>query len=349
MKKNARVPGRGDYKSLKFDKKLLFGIWIRRKPCAKSAIEMRAQVRYTKIAIRNQEGMNMECAVALQVKSLLSEGVWWDDRREGWFWLDIMRNEVHFLKNGENRLLKTFDDAVGFCVPCEDGRLAVGCGRDLVLYDPDSGETNTLMSVDGDRPDNHFNDGKAIPGGRILAGTMNTAMDESDVGLDTGRLFLLESGREPIMVTDGMKVPNGLAISPDRKTAYHADTYNYTIDAYDFDEEAGTLINRRLFRKIDPAIGSPDGLTVAEDGTVFVAFWGGGAVRRFDGVTGEELVVYPVPAMSPTCCCFGGADMDELYITTTSIDCDETEYPLAGSLFVVKPGVKGMKVNRFKL
>lgn len=291
----------------------------------------------------------MECAVALKVKSLLGEGVWWDDRREGFFWLDIMRNEVHFLKDGSDRLLKTFDDAVGFCTPCEDGRLVVGCGLDVILYDPDSGETEVLMSVDGNQPDNHFNDGKAIPGGRILAGTMNRAMDDNDVGLETGGLFVLESGKEPVKVTGGMKVPNGLAVSPDHKTAYHADTYNYTIDAYDFDEATGKLSNRRLFKRIDPENGSPDGMTVAEDGTLFVAFWGGYAVRRFDPVTGEELAVYQVPAVSPTCCGFGGKDMDELYITTTSIDADEAEYPLAGSLFVVKPGVKGMKVDRFRL
>lgn len=291
----------------------------------------------------------MECTPALKVKSLLSEGIWWDDRREGFFWIDIMRNELYFWKDGENKLLKTFGDAVGFCIPCEDDRLVVGCGRELLLYDIESGETRPLMRVDDDQPDNHFNDAKAIPGGRILAGTMNTAMDDCDVGLETGSLFLLESGKEPVKVTGGMKVPNGLAISPDRKTAYHADTYNYTIDAYDFDEATGALSNRRLFKQINPEHGSPDGMTVAEDGTLFVAHWGGHAVRRFDPVTAEEVAVYWVPAVSPTCCCFGGKELDELYITTTSIDAPEEEYPLAGGLFVVKPGVKGMKVDRFKL
>lgn len=292
----------------------------------------------------------MECNIALKVKSQLGEGIWWDDRREGHFWIDIISNEIYFLKDGNNTLLKAFDDALGFCAPCEDGRLVVGCGRDLILYDPENGETEVLMTVDGDQPDNHFNDAKAIPGGRILAGTMNTAMDCEDVpGAETGRLLVLESGKEPVQIADGMKVPNGLSISPDRKTAYHVDTYNYTVDAYDFDEETGNLSNRRLFLQIPPETGSPDGMTVAEDGTLFIAHWGGHAIRRFDPETGKELAVYEVPALSPTCCSFGGKAMDELYITTTSIDSSEEEYPLAGSLFVIKPGVKGMKVDRFKL
>ena len=73
----------------------------------------------------------MNYNVALKIRSQLGEGIWWDDRREGHFWIDIISNEIYFLKNGENTLLKKFDDALGFCLPCEDGRLAVGCGRDL--------------------------------------------------------------------------------------------------------------------------------------------------------------------------------------------------------------------------
>ena len=292
----------------------------------------------------------MECTVAWKVRSQLGVGVWWDDRREGWFWLDIMTNELFFLKDGENRLLKTFDDAVGFCAPCEDGRLVLGVGRDLVLYDPENGDARVLLTVDSDVPENHFNDAKAIPGGRILAGTMNTAMDCEDTpGAETGRLYVIESGKEPVLVTDGMKVPNGLAISPDHKTAYHVDTYNGTIHAYDFDEATGTLSNRCLLVEVPADKGSPDGMTIAEDGSLFVAHWGGHAVRRYDGVTGEELAVYELPVPIPTCCCFGGKDMDELYITTSSLDSPEEEYPLAGSLLMIKPGVRGMKVNRYKL
>ena len=123
---------------------------------------------------------------------------------------------------------------------------------------------------------------------------MNTAMDCEDVpGKETGRLLVLESGKEPVLITDGM--------------------------------------------------------TVAEDGSLFIAHWGGHAIRRYDPVTGEELAVYELPVPIPTCCAFGGRDMDELYITTSSLDSPEEEYPLAGSVLVIKPGVKGIRPYRFKL
>ena len=69
----------------------------------------------------------------------------------------------------------------------------------------------------------------------------------------------------------------------------------------------------------------------------------------FDPNTGEELMKIELPVKHVTCCCFGGKDLDELYITTSGIDAPEDEYPLAGSIFVVKCGIKGRKVDRFKV
>ena len=82
------------------------------------------------------------------------------DCREALFWVDIMKKEVHCLKDGQDKLLKVFDDFVGFCAPCEDGRLVVGCGRNLLLFDPDTLDTQVLMTVDEDETNNRFNDAK---------------------------------------------------------------------------------------------------------------------------------------------------------------------------------------------
>lgn len=292
----------------------------------------------------------MEHNVVLNIRSRLGEGIWWDDRRHALFWVDIMKKEVHCLKDGEDRLLKVFDDFVGFCAPCEDGRLVVGCGRDLLLFDPDNGETSKLMTVDEDETNNRFNDAKCTPDGRILAGTMNNILNEEDADdANTGRLYLLESGKKPVQLMDKLTVSNGIAFTEDARTVYHVDTYSQTIYAYDYNGETGPLSNPRAAVKVPLENGNPDGFTIAEDGTLFVAHWGGGAIRRYDPATGEELDKWEFPAVHVTCCCFGGENLDELYVNTSSIDAPEEEYPLAGSIFMVKPGVRGMKVNRFKL
>lgn len=292
----------------------------------------------------------MEYKVALKTRSLLGEGIWWDDRREALIWLDVLKNEVHCLKDGEDKILKTFEDSVGFCAPCEDGRIVLGCGRNLMVYDPNTGATEVLTTVDEDQANNRFNDGKAIPGGRVLAGTMNRALDYEDVeGANTGRLYLFEKGKAPVKLGSGMSVPNGIAATADHKIVYHTDTYTQTIFAYDYDEATGELTNKRPVVTIPVEEGNPDGFNIAADGTLFICHWSGHAVHRYDPATGKKIASYEVPAVHATCCCFGGKDLDELYVTTSSIDAPEEEYPLAGSIFMFKPGVKGVKVDRYKL
>ena len=293
----------------------------------------------------------MNYDVALKTRSYLGEGIWWDDIREALFWVDIMRKEIHCLKDGEDRIVKVFDDYVGFCTPCTDGRLAVGCGRKLLLYNIDTDETEELLEIDADIPANRFNDGKATPDGRILAGTMNNALNEEDVpGANTGRFYSLKKGEEPKILVEHLSVPNGLGFLEDGTKFYNVtDTYSQTVYAYDYDAETGEISNRTHIVYVDPKNGNPDGMTIAADGTIFVAHWDGGCLKQFDPNTGEELMKIELPVKHVTCCCFGGKDLDELYITTSSIGDTEGEYPLAGSIFVVKCGVKGRKVDRFKV
>ena len=146
-----------------------------------------------------------------------------------------------------------------------------------------------------------------------------------------------------------MSVPNGIAVTADHKIVYHTDTYTQTIFAYDYDETTGELTNKRPVVTIPAEEGNPDGFNIAADGTLFICHWSGHAVHRYDPATGKKIASYEVPAVHATCCCFGGKDLDELYVTTSSIDAPEEEYPLAGSIFMFKPGVKGVKVDRYKL
>ena len=58
----------------------------------------------------------------------------------------------------------------------------------------------------------------------------------------------------------------------------------------------------------------------------------------------------PLPVANPTCCCFGGAELDTLYITSARQRLTPEQLmdqPLAGSLFSVRPGVKGLPESRF--
>ena len=116
---------------------------------------------------------------------------------------------------------------------------------------------------------------------------------------------------------------------------YFIDSLTYRVDVFDYDGEPA---NRRTFAVVDPADGIPDGLAVDDEGGVWVALHGGGAVRRYDP-DGAHVETIDVPATNVTACCFGGDDGRSLFITTAAP---------AGSVFVTDAGVGGPPAQPFR-
>lgn len=92
----------------------------------------------------------------------------------------------------------------------------------------------------------------------------------------------------------------------------------------------------------------PDGMTIDTDGNLWIAIWGGSCVACYNPETGECLKEIPLPALNITSCCWGGPDLDVLYVTSAACDTDLKKYPAAGCLFAVRgTGSKGHPMNTF--
>ena len=76
------------------------------------------------------------------------------------------------------------------------------------------------------------------------------------------------------LVTDQLERPNGIAVHGD--TLYVADNKAKTVVSAPIDAE-GNVGEFEVFAELDAKHG-PDGMTVAEDGRVFVTLWGEGVV-----------------------------------------------------------------------
>jgi sugar lactone lactonase YvrE len=98
------------------------------------------------------------------------------------------------------------------------------------------------------------------------------------------------------------------------------------------------------------ALGSgPDGATVDAEAHLWVALVMKGQLARFrpDGSL-ERLLDLPTP--HPSCPCFGGAELDTLYVTSLSDTGNtiKTDDPRAGRLLAVYgTGVRGLPEARF--
>ncbi|WP_127578761.1 SMP-30/gluconolactonase/LRE family protein [Paenibacillus koleovorans] len=284
----------------------------------------------------------------VDAKSELGEGPCWDDRTGVLWWVDIYGKALHRYnpESGQDDTY-TFDDLVTVVVPHARGGVVISFPHTLALFDPDSGKLETLVDgIEGDNPDNRFNDGKCDASGRLWIGTMSVTGKP-----DQGTLYCVDRDLSVLATEGGIGCSNGIAWSLDRRVMYYIDSPVRQVYAFDYDAASGVISNRRVavdFGDVEP--GVPDGMTIDDEGMLWVAHWGGSQVSRWDPATGRKLGFVAVPALQATSAMFGGPSRDVLYITSARRGMSGqqlAEYPLSGGLFQVKVGVSGAAVHSF--
>ena len=263
--------------------------------------------------------------------------VWWP----GWGglrYVDLSAGDLLTIRDGRVDRLPTGSPVAAFVRPRVSGGYVVALERGIGLSDHVDRPPDRTIELWHD-PALRMNDGATDPDGRLYAGSM--AYDSTP---HAAALFRIDAGLGWMRVLDGVTISNGLAFSPDGSWAYHADTATGRVDR--FDRLDGELVHRRPFVETEPERGMPDGLTVAADGSVWVAYWGASAVRGFD-TAGKLIATIELPAMQVSACTFGGERLDELYITTSRQGLAVGDQPEAGSVFVARIGVPGIPVVPF--
>lgn len=287
----------------------------------------------------------MQIDVALPLAADLGEGPIWDATRRALVFVDIMRGEVHEFEpaTGRHAIFDT-GQPVGAVAPTARADWIAAVRDGFIRLDPSTGATRLAAIVEEDRPDNRMNDGYCDPRGRFWAGTMSMSHAR-----EAGSLYRLDPDGTVTRMLDGVTTSNGIDWSPDGRLMYYVDTGTARIDVFDFDPDEGAISRRRPLVAIAEADGKPDGLVVDADGAIWLALWGGAAIRRYapDGRLDRTI---PVPVTYPTKCAFGGADLGDLFITSARRPMSAAELgrePHAGSLLCCRPGVTGRPPTPF--
>lgn len=267
-----------------------------------------------------------------------AEGPLWDAATGRLWWIDIAGKRVHCLDpaSADHRSWATAGEPGGVVLDAT-GEPVVASPAGLALLDRNTGALDLRVPIEADKPENRANDAKVDSRGRVWVGTM--AFDQRP---GNAALYRVDGERATCMVP-GLTISNGPAFDETRGLLYLADTALHVVDVFDLEPDTGSLSGRRRLLDLTATGVWPDGMTVDDEGLLWVALGRAGAVHRYrpDG-TLDGIV--ELPTSNPTSVAFGGADRAELFITTSWTDLDpdrRAAQPLAGAVFRCRPGTTG--------
>jgi len=290
--------------------------------------------------------MSDEVRCVVDAHAGIGESPVWDDHHHLLYWVDIPAKALHRFDP------HTGHDAV-WDMPSEPGAVALRAAGGVALamrdgfygFDFMNPVPRLLAKLEGEPSTNRLNDGRADVAGRFWSGTVNEAAREP-----TGALYCLGTDRKISKKIAGIAVSNSLCWSPDAKTMYHADSFTWKIQAWDFDAATGEIANPRVFVDIPRDRGFSDGATIDAEGCLWAAHWGQGEVKRYDP-TGALMRIVQLPVTNLTCPCFGGPDLTTLYVTSATFrltDAQRAAQPQAGGLFAIETEVKGLPEHHYR-
>ena len=274
----------------------------------------------------------------------LGEGPFWDSKRSRLHWVDIIGKKIISQNlDGSNIHALEVDGNPGCVVLSDDGTMVAGVDNQISSLDGDG----NLLKVLADTKEGaglRFNDGKCDPSGRFWVGSMDRKEKNK-----LGSLYSWNSIEGLVNREQGVTVSNGMGWSPDNSLFYYIDSPTREVSVYDFDLSTGSINNKRRFISFSEEDGFPDGMTIDNEGRLWIAFWGGSKIMCVnpDSKAIEEVVSFPVSKI--TSCAFGGEKMDQLFITSAKVQVNEKDEPMAGKTFVVSLGVKGLPSFSLKL
>lgn len=272
-------------------------------------------------------------ATVVQADARVGESPVWNDGNL--LWVDLLAGRLHTsdVATGRDNVREiggilgavVLTDSPAVAAVTDDGYAVIG--------------TDSLIPLASVTPEPHrrMNDGKCDAAGRFWAGSTT-----NDFQSGRGALHVWERDRGTRVMFDGLTLPNGLGWSPDSRTFYLVDSTERHILAFQFDVDDGHLGDPVLLCSFVPSQGLPDGLAVDLDGCLWVAFHGGGCVRRI-APDGRVLLEIQMPMSQPTSCAFGGGT--ELFVTSAREGLSEQALLAegsAGSVVVVDVSIEGV-------
>jgi len=265
-----------------------------------------------------------------------AQNLWWDDRDESLWWTDIEGGRLYRL-NYKTRIQSAIYEGpnVGAFIPQEDHSWLLFRERDIALFDFESlTQVTTLVEnvrVDGDR----FNEAIADAEGRVLVGTVRNGRPNS------AGVYRLESSGTLAKVLGGTGQSNGMGWNAKGDALYWTCGTTKTIWRCKYDVKRGALGSRQVLHECMPEEGTPAGLAVDVEGTLWSARRDAGVILKI-GENRRLMGQVTFPAKHVTSLAFGGADHRTVFVAAIT---EEGR----SKIFMLQSPVAGMPLRRSKI
>ena len=270
----------------------------------------------------------------------LVEGPTWVNDT-GLLFSDVIKGGVYLLDHLNNvSTIVEYRRGIGGIAIHEENGLIVG-GKNIAYKSFTGDKTTILLSNDVTEVALGFNDLTTDSRGRVYVGSVAFKVF-SDDEMIPGHLHVIDVDGSVRTISDGVMLTNGLGFSPDGRTLYHADARDAVVRQYEVSSD-GNVSDWKPF--VQANNGHPDGLAVAEDGSVWIAMAYGARVDVFEsnGALRESL---PVPLPMVTSVCFGGPDLKDLYVVSGSRGGPSDT---CGTIFRTRVDIPGLPISEAKV
>jgi len=287
-----------------------------------------------------------EPKVIWKLRCKLGEGTLWVKEHNSIYFVDIKKKKLFSLniKNKKKKIYKV-NKEIGFLAHVKKNIFILGLQGELRIQDIKTKKVIKSILIEENIKLNRINDGKTDPEGNLWFGTM----DNLERKIEKGSLYKLDKDLNLIKVDKNYRITNGPAFI-DQYNFYHTDSSKKIIYKIKIDKN-NKILSKKIFKKLSPVEGVPDGMTLDKNKNLWVAHFHGACVSVFNK-NAKLIHKINLPAKNITNCAFGGKNNKEVFITSATKgmnSADLQKFKYSGSLFSVKSNINGMLQKKFTL
>lgn len=306
--------------------------------------------------LANSNNTNVEI-LDCQPPDKVGSNPFWEAKNARIIWIDSLGGAINwchpplpnFANNGVsdrysfNRV--DIQGLPGAIIPYRGEKFIVALRDGITLMDLDKGTRSVLSHPEPNDTLRRFSTAQIGPDNRIWVGSLRPV---PMAGLGQGRIYALDQNGRIERVLDLERGAKGMCWSPDGKYLYLTQAGSKSILRFEMDEHSGLPVNPRLFARHSGS-GTPNGITIDNEGCLWAAIYGGWQVVRFDP-NGQILEEIELPIPLPTGLCFGGAKQKDLYITSCRLHVPPevlVDAPASGALLRLATKTSGIDGRQF--